>query len=131
MADSRVNVTITTGEEPMATRKFTTEIEELLVQINLSIHYLTIDAENDGIAVYEMKLPDDSLSIERLLLAKAYTINTIAIINSQENMLVKNQNMFEKEMYDPDLRIQQTPIESYQSYVREAIRLRNEQIWGK
>ena len=114
----------------MAARTFTTEIEELLVQINLSIHYLTIDAEKNGIAVYEMKNPDGSLAIERLLLAKAHAIHTVAILNDSSEKSKRQRelwlNLSEEEslMFFP-------PVESYRDDVRNAIRLRNEQTWGK
>lgn len=72
----------------MAARKFisefTTEIEELLSNIDESIGYIKIRAEQMGISPYAMQHADGSLALERLLFAKAHALHTLVILKDTE-----------------------------------------------
>jgi hypothetical protein len=68
------------NEIEMANNKFASDLEELLVHINESMGYVIRDAEQRGISPYAMKHTDGAFAMERLLLAKAHTMDAMVVL---------------------------------------------------
>ena len=61
--------------------KAITEVEELLVQVDSAINYMTKYAEKEELSLYALKHPDGSMVMERLLLTKANALHAWALLN--------------------------------------------------
>ena len=66
---------------------FTTEIEELLDNIDMAINYLTMEANMKGIPPYSLKHTDGSSALTPLLLAKAHALHTLVLLRTDFDRL--------------------------------------------
>lgn len=62
--------------------EFTTELNELLGEINLSLEVITIEANNMGISASQLKHTDGSYALERLLSAKAQVMHSLVMLRT-------------------------------------------------
>lgn len=71
-------------ESMMNFNKLTTEIEDLVTNIDTAIEYMERIAEQRGISIYELKNSDGSMSVAGLLNAKAHAFHTLVLLSKEE-----------------------------------------------
>lgn len=70
--------------------EFTTELNDLLKNINISLDYIKIDAEKRGFSASEMKHTDGSYAVERLLSAKAQVLHSLVMLRTMPRTKIEH-----------------------------------------